>query len=230
MLQTTLHTATHRLGEKPAASTNLSLSASYNVAMNTMTNTQFACKILAVLYWRLPYVGAAISQIMEIPNMELIAPVLSFPAFPSDIPAEGNTTPVQNINNNNNNNAEPAPGGNLSSTPPSTVDSNNAQNVAMTPRTRRGASLFGWPQLYKDLPPITDPIVPPSIPIPSPSSTLSNSTSALPSLSGTPPSSSPLSSSALVTMSPSPWLTVMAKFDVTYITFFKEWILHVKYV
>lgn len=222
MLLTTLHTATHRLGERPAAPVNLA--SAYNVTINTMTNIHFACKVLAVLYWRLPPVGAAISQILEIPNLELLAPVLSFSPFPDD--SASNASELVSSTNSFSSSSTSS----SSSTPANTsitIDNTTTSQLINqpTPRSRPGSSLYGWPQVYKDLPPLTDPIVLPPQPLPLSSSTPSPSST---SLSTTPPATPALSNPP--SPSPSAWLTVLAKFDVTYYLFFKEWILHVKYV
>jgi hypothetical protein len=80
MLQTTLNAATYRLIDKPNPS------VFSTTATNSMNSMAFASKVLAIVYWRLPQVGQAISKILEIPDVELLVPVLSFPAFPDDHP------------------------------------------------------------------------------------------------------------------------------------------------
>lgn len=253
LLQVTLHTSTSRLVERPSGPS--SISVTFNVALNSMMNINFACKVLAVVYWRLPYVGTAISQILEIPDIELLAPVLSFSAFPED-----NNNNISNnnsmINNNNTSN------GSISSLDTSTSSLNQSNNINNNSHNnnnnnRNRADLFGWAQLYKDLPPLTDSIIPPSPSINT--STPTPATTSSPTNNDSSDATSETSNNnnnninnnnnnntnntitisnstggslfvAATSPPPSSWLTIMAKFDVNFFTFFKEWILHVKCV
>ncbi len=173
--------------------------------VNTVTNLSFASRILAIIYWRLPHVGAAISKTLEAIDVEIIAPVLSFPAFPSLASSSQSTSAASVASRRLSPSSSSSSSSSLVSDVASTASSSSSSTASSgvtssskehgpnrnsAPGVNASSLLYGWPDLYKELPPLD------------PNQQRDNG----------------------------PWLTILEKFDFSFISFFKEWILHVKYV